>query len=83
MKKILYFLCSLPIALLAQNHPSQPSTPPDAWHIVADNIDPAKYYGITVANGMIGLVSSPEPMKVKDVVPLLPSVTVAWSAAML
>ncbi|MFN0175683.1 MAG: glycoside hydrolase family 65 protein, partial [Saprospiraceae bacterium] len=25
-------------------------------------------YGITVANGMIGLVSSPEPMKVKDVV---------------
>ena len=41
---------------------------PDAWHIVADKIDPANYYGITVANGMIGLVSSPEPMKVKDVV---------------
>lgn len=40
----------------------------DAWHIVADNIDPANYYGITVANGMIGLVSSPEPMRVKDVV---------------
>ncbi|MCB9307307.1 MAG: glycoside hydrolase family 65 protein [Lewinellaceae bacterium] len=38
------------------------------WTIVADNIDPANYYGITVANGMIGLVSSPEPMKVKDVV---------------
>lgn len=44
------------------------STPPDAWHIVADKIDPGNYYGITVANGMIGLVSSPEPMKVKDVV---------------
>jgi len=40
----------------------------DAWHIVADHIDPANYYGITVANGMIGLVSSPEPMRVKDVV---------------
>ncbi|MBL7781414.1 MAG: glycoside hydrolase family 65 protein [Saprospiraceae bacterium] len=40
----------------------------DAWHIVADQIDPANYYGITVANGMIGLVSSPEPMRVKDVV---------------
>lgn len=40
----------------------------DAWHIIASNIDPANYYGVTVANGMIGLVSSPEPMKVKDVV---------------
>lgn len=40
----------------------------DVWHIVADHIDPAHYFGITVANGMIGLVSSPEPMKVKDVV---------------
>jgi trehalose/maltose hydrolase-like predicted phosphorylase len=44
------------------------SKPPDAWKIVADQIDPANYYGITVANGMIGLVSSPEPMRVKDVV---------------
>src|SRR6188768_2965856 len=40
----------------------------DAWTIDASNIDPAKYYGVTVANGMIGLVSSPQPMKVKDVV---------------
>jgi len=38
------------------------------WHIVADKIDPSNYYGVTVANGMVGLVSSPEPMKVKDVV---------------
>ena len=44
------------------------SAAPDAWHIVANQIDPANYYGITVANGMIGLVSSPEPMRVKDVV---------------
>jgi trehalose/maltose hydrolase-like predicted phosphorylase len=41
---------------------------PDAWKISADKIDPSKYYGITVANGMIGIVSSPEPFKVKDVV---------------
>jgi protein-glucosylgalactosylhydroxylysine glucosidase len=40
----------------------------DEWHITAKNIDPSKYFGITVANGMIGLVSSPEPMRVKDVV---------------
>lgn len=38
------------------------------WHIPAKNIDPNNYYGITLANGMVGLVSSPEPMQVKDVV---------------
>jgi protein-glucosylgalactosylhydroxylysine glucosidase len=40
----------------------------DPWIIKADKIDPSNYYGITVANGMIGIVSSPEPLKVKDVV---------------
>jgi protein-glucosylgalactosylhydroxylysine glucosidase len=40
----------------------------DPWKISASSIDPSKYYGITVANGMIGIVSSPEPFKVKDVV---------------
>src|SRR5688572_1738250 len=38
------------------------------WKISAEKIDPNNYYGITVANGMIGIVSSPEPFKVKDVV---------------
>jgi protein-glucosylgalactosylhydroxylysine glucosidase len=41
---------------------------PDPWKITANNIDPKNYYGITVANGMIGIVSSPEPFKIKDVV---------------
>jgi trehalose/maltose hydrolase-like predicted phosphorylase len=40
----------------------------DPWKIKADKIDPANYYGVTVANGVIGIVSSPEPFKVKDVV---------------
>src|SRR5215218_71073 len=40
----------------------------DPWKIVASKMDPTNYYGITVANGMIGIVSSPEPFKVKDVV---------------
>lgn len=40
----------------------------DGWTIEANKIDPTNYYGVTVANGMIGLVSSPEPMKVRDVV---------------
>jgi trehalose/maltose hydrolase-like predicted phosphorylase len=40
----------------------------DGWTIEASKIDPNNYYGVTVANGMVGLVSSPEPMKVRDVV---------------
>ncbi|MFT3937073.1 MAG: glycoside hydrolase family 65 protein [Chitinophagaceae bacterium] len=40
----------------------------DPWKIAATKIDPSNYYGITVANGMIGIVSSPDPLKTKDVV---------------
>ncbi|MFT6337046.1 MAG: trehalose/maltose hydrolase-like predicted phosphorylase [Saprospiraceae bacterium] len=40
----------------------------DAWKIIADDIDPSNYYGVTLANGVIGLVSSSEPLKVQDVV---------------
>jgi trehalose/maltose hydrolase-like predicted phosphorylase len=40
----------------------------DVWKIKANKIDPSNYYGVTVANGMIGIVSAPEPLKVKDVV---------------
>src|SRR6266536_945367 len=40
----------------------------DQWIIKANKIDPSNYYGVTVANGMIGIVSSPDPFKVKDVV---------------
>ena len=40
----------------------------DPWKITAPKIDPSNYYGITVANGQIGIVSSPEVFKVKDVV---------------
>jgi trehalose/maltose hydrolase-like predicted phosphorylase len=40
----------------------------DPWITKADKIDPANYYGITVANGMIGMVSSPEPFQLKSVV---------------
>jgi trehalose/maltose hydrolase-like predicted phosphorylase len=40
----------------------------DPWKISATKIDASNYYGITVANGMIGIVSAPEPFKIKDVV---------------
>ncbi|MFZ1749698.1 MAG: glycoside hydrolase family 65 protein, partial [Saprospiraceae bacterium] len=39
-----------------------------SWKVEANNIDPNNYYGVTLANGVIGIVSSPEPLKVKDVV---------------
>lgn len=38
------------------------------WHVEATGFNPANYYGVTVANGMIGMVSSPDPLRVKDVV---------------
>jgi len=40
----------------------------DTWKLTASKIDATNYYGITVANGMVGVVSSTEPFKVKDVV---------------
>ncbi|HKK46752.1 MAG TPA: hypothetical protein VJ964_14595 [Balneolaceae bacterium] len=38
------------------------------WNVRADSIDPANYYGVTVANGMIGLVSSSKPLQMSDIV---------------
>ena len=58
-KLLLFFF----LLILSFSSPAQ-----DGWHVVAKNIDPANYYGVTVANGMVGIVSSPEPMRVKDVV---------------
>jgi protein-glucosylgalactosylhydroxylysine glucosidase len=38
------------------------------WNIQAKNIDPTKYFGVTVANGMVGIISSPRPLQVHEVV---------------
>ena len=59
--RVLLLLCT-GSPVFAQDYSQSP------WHITAGSIDPARYFGITLANGMVGLVSSPEPMKVKDVV---------------
>ena len=56
---LLCFLTIFSISLSAQD---------STWEIVADDIDPNNYYGITVANGIVGIVSSPVPMQVTDVV---------------
>jgi protein-glucosylgalactosylhydroxylysine glucosidase len=50
------FLCS--VSAFAQNE----------WQIQSRDINPSDYFGVTVANGMIGIVSSPDPMRVQDVV---------------
>ncbi|HVX27095.1 MAG TPA: hypothetical protein VHB70_12180 [Parafilimonas sp.] len=60
MKKLLLLLFTIHCSLLIFSQ--------DPWIIKADKIDPSNYYGITVANGMIGIVSSPQPFQVKDVV---------------
>lgn len=66
MKKINYLRnVSLVVLLTVQLSSAQSN---QDWIIEAKSIDPNNYFGITVANGMIGLISSPEPMKVKDVV---------------
>src|SRR6185436_5929402 len=56
--KTLSFFFFLPLLAISQ----------DPWKISATSINASNYYGVTVANGMIGIVSSPEPFKVKDVV---------------
>ncbi|WP_156123544.1 glycoside hydrolase family 65 protein [Flavihumibacter sp. ZG627] len=55
-------------ALLFASSLSVMAQEPDPWSITARTINATEYYGITVANGMIGIVSAPEPFKVKDVV---------------
>ncbi len=59
-KHLLFVLASFSFQSFSQK--------PDAWKIVAEKIDPSNYYGETVANGMIGIVSSAIPLKCKTVV---------------
>lgn len=58
---------ALVLLLLTLLPPAQAQAP-DPWRIAAASIDPNKYYGVTVANGIIGIVSSPAPFQVKNVV---------------
>src|ERR1700676_447470 len=60
--KILLFSC-----LWFQQASAQMSSTVNPW-VISAVPDPSNYYGVTVANGMIGIVSSPQPFQVKDVV---------------
>jgi protein-glucosylgalactosylhydroxylysine glucosidase len=59
---LLFSLCLLVLQAFGQDNRQSP------WHIVADSINPNNYYGITVANGQIGIISSPKPLQVSEVV---------------
>jgi len=64
-----FLLPGLLLSVFVATAQSQPSTADTStWAIHTGDIDPANYYSVTVANGMIGLVSSTEPFKAKDVV---------------
>lgn len=57
-----FFLLIVIAFFLPSTHAQNP------WKITVDTIDASKYYGVSVGNGMIGIVSSPEPLKVGTVV---------------
>jgi trehalose/maltose hydrolase-like predicted phosphorylase len=65
-RRLPFFICLL--ALLLAATPTLLAQAPDPWKIAAAKVDPSTYYGVTVANGMIGIVSSPTPFQVKNVV---------------
>lgn len=57
-----FFLLIVIAFFLPSTHAQNP------WKITVDTIDASKYYGVSVGNGIIGIVSSPEPLKVGTVV---------------
>ncbi|MXV53188.1 glycoside hydrolase family 65 protein [Pedobacter sp. HMF7647] len=60
-------LITLGMSLIVTYHLNA-QTNPDPWKMTVSSVNPSGYYGVTVGNGMIGVVSSPEPFKVKNVV---------------
>src|SRR5580692_6086979 len=70
---VLMLTCHSSIIAWSQSRDTQPQSighdqSTDTWTIHADSIDPAHYFGVTVANGMIGIVSSADPFRAKDIV---------------
>jgi trehalose/maltose hydrolase-like predicted phosphorylase len=59
----LFAICLLVVPLLAGAADDN-----DGWNVSAAPVAGAPYFGVTVANGMIGLVSSREPMKLGETV---------------
>lgn len=64
INRLFFFMFLFSFVLSFKSIQAQENT----WTITAKNIDPANYYGETVANGMIGIISSPIPLKAGNVV---------------
>jgi hypothetical protein len=62
MKKISFLMILIGTAAISFSQKQ------DTWKIFANKINPQDYYGVTVANGVIGIVSSPNVLRCKDVV---------------
>jgi trehalose/maltose hydrolase-like predicted phosphorylase len=60
--------CILYFVILGIIHSIGYSQDAGSWRVMARTSTNSAYYGVTLGNGMIGLVSSSEPMRVKDVV---------------
>jgi protein-glucosylgalactosylhydroxylysine glucosidase len=65
--RLLSFHICLLTCLFVQISSAQTTPGINPW-VISAVPDLANYYGVTVANGMIGIVSSPQPFQVKDVV---------------
>lgn len=61
-------LLSLVVVILITSPLFAQSQSMAGWEITADHIIPHNYYGLTVGNGMMGLVTSYEPLTVKEIV---------------
>jgi len=60
------YVCLLLCSCFSRSFSQQISS--SVWTLQATRIDPAHYYGITVANGILGIVSAPQPLSVKEIV---------------
>ena len=63
MKRVL-----LLVAALCASVATYAQTSSEDWLLRAEQIDKTNYYGVTSANGVIGLISSPRPFAVREVV---------------
>ena len=63
MKRLLLLVIALCVGAAAYAQTSS-----EDWVLRAEKIDKNNYYGVTSANGVVGIISSPDPFTAKEVV---------------
>ena len=61
--KLRYFFVGFALMFIMQRLEAQ-----NPWKIEAEHFSRDNYFGVTIANGMLGIVSSPDPLKSSNVV---------------